>query len=205
MKIYIGIPMYGSAEPEFINSLSKTKAVLQAMGHTVEVDIHSGCSIITKARNGIVSRFIASGFDNLLFLDSDMAWDAVDAVTVLHSPYDFAGIAYRQKKEGAPFNCVLSGKEDNGWIGATRTGAGFIVLSRRCLTEMTRQYPHLRYEDNGEHYALFDFVLKDGLYYGEDYTFCDRWVAVGGGIWLYPADIGHIGKKIYRGNIKEIL
>jgi hypothetical protein len=70
---------------------------------------------------------------------------------------------------------------------------------------MTRQYPHLRYEDNGEHYALFDFVLKDGLYYGEDYTFCGRWVAVGGGIWLYPADIGHIGKKIYRGNIKEIL
>ena len=206
MKIYIGVPMYGGADAEFISSLSKTKEVLKALGHTVEIDFHTGCAIISKARNEIVHRFLASGFDKLLFIDSDMVWSPIDAAKLIVSEFDFSGIAYRQRVEDGKFNAELNGEESDGWLGADRIGTGFMLLTRFCLTNMAEEYAHTEYTEDGKTYhALFDFELLDGRYWGEDYTFCRRWKETGGSIWVMPAEIGHIGRKVYRGNIKETL
>jgi len=205
MRIYIGIPIYGSAEPEFIKSLRLTTKVLEMLGHEVEVDMHTGCAIITKARNSIVKRFIDSGFDKLLFIDSDMVWNAVDAVNIIQSKHDVCGIAYRQRFEEIKYNAVLNGDEDGKWLGADSIGTGFMCLSRACIESMTTHYPETKYIEDGHIYhALFDFEIIDEQYWGEDYNFCRRWKNKGGKIWVWPADIGHIGKKIYSGNIKEI-
>lgn len=188
--------MYGGAEPEFQSSLSKTKAVFQAAGHTVEIDIHSGCSIITKARNEIVKRFLDSGFDKLLFIDSDMVWDAIDAFQVVSSSHDVCAIPYCVKNDTYKMNCIENGEKDGIFLGANAVGTGFLCLSRQALLKMWHLSP--KYFEQGEEYrTIFDFEVREERYYGEDYNFCRRWIVHGGKIWLYPARIGHIGKKIY--------
>jgi hypothetical protein len=202
MKIYIGVPVYGQLDSEFSKCLSVTKAVFQELGHTVEIDYNNGCALITKARNDIVARFMASGFDRLLFIDSDMVWDAIDAVKLVSSVNYFTGIAYRKRLETVDFNVVLNGRERDGWLGADKVGAGFICLRKESLAMMQTEYPGTKYEDDGERFALFDCKIENDRYHGEDYTFCDRWLNIGGEIWILPAEIGHIGRKVFYGNIK---
>jgi hypothetical protein len=203
MKVYIGVPVYGQLDSEFSKCLSVTKAVFQELGHTVEIDYNNGCAIITKARNDIVARFMASGFDKLLCIDSDMVWDAVDAAKLIHSRFAFTGIAYRKRFEEIAFNVILNGKTDEEWLGADKTGTGFLCLHRGCLERMQASFPETKYFDDGERFALFDFKIENERYHGEDYTFCDRWKSLPGcEIWILPADIGHIGRKVFYGNIK---
>jgi hypothetical protein len=201
LKVYIGIPFYGGAGGEFVSALLKTRIILDRIGYEVEVDLHCGCSILPKARNEIVRRFLASGFDKLLFIDSDMVWDALDAVKLLRLDEDVAAIAYRTKQETVKYNCVLNGETKGELMGADAVGTGFLSLSRKCLERMVEAHPETAYEDGGLIHALFDFEIHGGRYWGEDYTFCRKWKALGGGIWLLPADIGHIGAKNYGGSV----
>jgi hypothetical protein len=201
VRVYIGIPINGGAGAEFISALLKTRVVFDRLGWEVEVDFHNGCSILTKARNEIVRRFLSSGFDVLLFIDSDMVWSPIDAVKLLRLGKDFTAIAYRTKTDELKFNCVLNGEEENGLMGADATGTGLMALRRECLAKMVENYQQTAYEDSGTIHALFDFEIHQGRYWGEDYTFCRRWKAIGGDIWLLPADIGHVGPKNYKGNV----
>jgi len=204
VRVYLGIPLYGGAGGEFISALLKTRVVFDRLGWEVEVDVNSGCSVVSKARNDIVRRFLASGFDVLLFIDSDMSWSPVDAARLLQSGRDFSAIAYRVKSDDLLYNCALNGETDGEFLGADAVGTGFMALSRKCLEEMVKAYPHTAYEDSGEVHALFDFEIHGGRYWGEDYTFCRRWKSIGGDIWLLPADIGHVGSKNYKGNIDQV-
>lgn len=200
MKVYIGIPMYGGADAQFVSSLLKTRVVLDRLGYEVEVDINNGCSVLTKARNDIVKRFIDSGFDVLFFLDSDMVWDVIDMVKLLRSGRDFSACIYRSKSEDINYHCVTDDSSGE-WIKAERVGTGFMCLSRECLLKMVEAYPETKYLDGQEKHALFDFQIHDGQYWGEDYTFCRRWREIGGEIdVLTDATLYHIGTKTYEGN-----
>jgi hypothetical protein len=204
MQIYIGVPVYGQPEIEFVSSLSKLKSVFSAVGYDVEVDFNTGCSVISKARNDIVKRFMDSRFDYLLFIDSDIQFDALDVMTLITSGFDFCGIPYRVKSDTVKFNCVLNGINEGNWLGADRIGSGMIALSRACINLMIGSYPETEYVDSGQiKHALFDFEIYNREYWGEDYCFCRRWKAISGDIWALPAEIGHVGKKIFSGKIGE--
>jgi hypothetical protein len=176
---------------------------LQLAGHTVEVDMHTNCSVLPKARNEIVMRFLKSGFDKLLFLDTDMVWDAKDIFSLLEAEHDFCSIDYRKKTDAKTFQSTLTGREKDGWLQATGVGFGLTCLTKSMVKEMTEKHPDLRYvnEHNEICFSLFDFLLHGGRYWGEDYTFCRRWVECGGEIAvLADAETGHIGTKNFKGN-----
>lgn len=169
-------------------------------------------SVLTKVRNEIVQRFWDAGEDVLLFLDSDMAWNAIDAVKLILRPEDIACINYRTKTEEDRWVCYLPGASTpqvkDGMIRVMDAGTGFFKMTRECIRQMREAYPDLEYKDrNGAQiFALFDFSLRDGAYWGEDYTFCERWRAIGGEIWMLPnATVDHIGQKTYTGNYHEYL
>lgn len=211
MKVYIGIPMFEGADAEFISSLMKTRLILDKLGYEVEVDMHTGCSVLPKARNEIVKRFMDSGFDVLFFIDSDMSWDAVDFVRLIKSGNDFSACVYRSKSEDINFHYVpkqgqFGCESSDGWLLADSVGTGFMCLWRSVIEHMIDNYPETKYKDeNGvKFHALFDFEIHDGRYWGEDYTFCRRWCAIGGDIYVrVDATIKHLGKKSYIGNYAE--
>ena len=80
------------------------------------------------------------------------------------------------------------------------SGRGFLRLPRNAIERMIAAYPGLRHSapaasgETKDRYALFDTSLKNGEFYGEDYTFCDRWRAIDGKIWV-DKDIAlrHVG------------
>jgi hypothetical protein len=55
-------------------------------------------------------------------------------------------------------------------------------------------------------YALFDTVLEDGGYWGEDYVFCRRWGAIGGETFVDPSiAFRHVGMKAFAGRLGDHL
>src|SRR5262249_13388675 len=99
-----------------------------------------------------------------------------------------------------------------GLIAAKQVGAGFLRVRRDCLEQMIRAYGDLKYMpppvagETTARYALFDTSLDGEELVGEDYTFCNRWRAIGGTIWVDPdLKLQHIGIKAFRGTLRDAL
>ncbi|MCK8787036.1 hypothetical protein M0638_21920 [Roseomonas sp. NAR14] len=118
-----------------------------------------------------------------------------------------AGLLY----VGAP--CEGAALERDGdFVTATYAGTGFMLIRRAALERMAAAYPETRYRAIHAHpapagasphqYALFDGSIDaDGTYLSEDYTFCRRWRAIGGQVWLDTAGaLTHIGLHDFAGD-----
>jgi hypothetical protein len=102
----------------------------------------------------------------------------------------------------------------NGLVQAEHAATGFMLIRRQALERMAAQHPELKYRHSfthlpgaaagGDHfYALFDTSIDrdQGLYLPEDYTFCKRWRAMGGEIWVDAlSKFQHVGHLVYEGD-----
>lgn len=207
--------MYGGAHGLTVSCLLSLQKYLISKGHEVITDIVTNGSILPKVRNGIVKRFIDSSADKLLFIDSDMVFSPTDIEKLINAQFDISIIDYRAKHNNVRYlsNPVIdeghyTGKTIDGetWLEVTEGGTGIMCISRKAISAMISAFPELVYEDNGQTPALFDFQLKNGQYYGEDYTFCRRFTSIGGQIFMLAnANTGHIGTTVYAGNYHDYL
>ena len=103
------------------------------------------------------------------------------------------------------------GRDCDGFVTALFAGTGFMLIARRAITRLAAAHPELRY--GGAHvplsapvehlYALFDTSIDPvtRAYLSEDYTFCARWRALGGDIWLdTTSQLTHTGSHDYSGD-----
>lgn len=84
-KVFLATPMYGGmCHGLYTKSLMDTTAV--AMNHGLHMQIYYlfNESLITRARNYAVANFLKSNADWLLFIDSDIAWGAMDMMYMWH-------------------------------------------------------------------------------------------------------------------------
>ena len=94
-----------------------------------------------------------------------------------------------------------------------------MLIRRNVLEKMAAKHPELRYEhsftgdkaataDDVSHlYALFDTSLDrdQGPYLPEDYTFCNRWRAMGGEIWsMFAASSRMSAAMRFKGTFRLI-
>jgi len=103
-------------------------------------------------------------------------------------------------------------EERDGFAKAEFVGTGFLLIARAALEAMIAAYPETRYtashnraspNPSPNQYALFDCVIEKetGHYLSEDYTFCKRWRAIGGEVWLDTRSrLIHIGPHEFVGN-----
>jgi hypothetical protein len=96
------------------------------------------------------------------------------------------------------------------FVSAEFAGTGFMLISRAAITRMIAAYPQLHYTlahvpmatSPDLLYALFDTEIDaaTGHYLSEDYTFCKRWRALGGTIWLdTQSALTHAGSHEFVG------
>lgn len=100
----------------------------------------------------------------------------------------------------------------DGFVTADFAGTGFMLIRREAIERMVKAYPETHYTaaHNFTHaprsrnlYALFDCIIEPetGHYLSEDYTFCRRWRAIGGKVWLdTQTRLLHIGPHEFAGH-----
>lgn len=98
MKIFIGTPMYGGmAKNNYVISLQNLVVKLSQAGHTINTTTVGNESLITRARNTIVHKFLKTDSDALLFIDADHGFNPDDVVRMIESGKDLIGAPYPMK------------------------------------------------------------------------------------------------------------
>ncbi len=195
MKIMLAIPTYdGKIGIKSAFEFASLSLVLKKLDIGLELAQVSGCAIVSKTRNLLVTQFMKSNCTHLLFVDADIVWTASNVLKLLDKKVDIVSGLYKSRVEGKGVFLQLHKEQSNkDLLRVNAVGAGFMFIARYVLQEMIDKRPELAYD---EHHALFDFELKDGKYIGEDYTFCHRAIENGFSIFVDQQNVlGHIGIK----------
>lgn len=212
---YIALPCYGGqlTEPFFV-SILKTISTFNKLGLGLCVDTLTNESLITRGRNSLVAKMIESDVKptHLMFIDVDIAFDDTSIIKLLLADKDIVGGLY--PKKGLPINYVVNGIEnaerEGKLLQVTHIGTGFMCIKRSVIEKMFKKYKKLKYTTNiglGTQYdkytyALFDTCIDEETndYLSEDYTFCKRWINMGGKIWAETSIIlDHYGSYKFEG------
>lgn len=208
-KLMVGIPAYdGRVNLRTAFALAKLAALVKPLGVTLMLTQVSGCSLITKARNSIVHDFLKSDATDLLFIDSDViaSEEAILRLLALSGDKDITAGIYPRRGSDRKFFLDMYFDEDgqfefdkNGLVRVLRIGTGFMLIRRHVLEHMVKRHPEWTYHNNvTDEYenAVFDFAVKDGEYFGEDYLFCDRAGMEGFSVFLDPTiSLPHVGTE----------
>jgi hypothetical protein len=156
-------------------------------------------SFLPKSRDTLTSRFLASGASHMLCVDSDIGWTPahVEALLATEKPFISGVYAMKRKDRQVP---ALVIEEREGLLRCEYVPGGFLLLSRDAVLAMADRYAHLAYESGGiVQTALWLPVLENGSYGSEDISFCHRWTAMGGEIWMHPGCVlKHAGAAVYE-------
>lgn len=102
-KLFLGLPCYGGqCAATFARSIADLSAMCAAYGVELKMYFLMNESLITRARNYICDEFMRSESTHLMFIDSDIGFQAQDVIALLalasdESPYDIIGAAYPKK------------------------------------------------------------------------------------------------------------
>ena len=115
MKIFIGTPMYGGmAKNNYVIGLQNLIVKLSQNGHQITTTTVANESLITRARNTIVHKFLKTDADALLFIDADHGFNPDDIVKMIESEKELIGAPYPMK--GINWENIrlaaLAGKQD---------------------------------------------------------------------------------------------
>lgn len=214
MKLFVATPTY-DRKPclEYDHALTSTFGILLGLNIDADVSYRGGDAYIHRARNSLVREFLASDATDLMFIDSDMGWNAEQAVRMILRPYEFVGGAYpfKQDEEDYPvtINCKPDGRPmgdpSTGCLSASMLPTGFWRLRRSVFERMETACDW--YMDKGQKtVAFFETPIVDHEWIGEDVWFCRKWISLLGQIWLEPnIDFSHVGTKAWTGNYHKYL
>ncbi len=134
-------------------------------------------------------------------------WQTAPARQRAGEPADAAALLY----VGEPCQGREAERMDD-FITARHAGTGFMLLRRDALERMVQAYPETRYigvdaynpaaAEGTPSHALFDCMIspESGQYISEDWTFCHRWRAIGGKVWLDThGSLTHVGAHDFVG------
>ena len=100
IKLAIGTPCYGGqCYVDYMESVMNTKILLKEMyGVECELILVKNDSLITRARNNIVARFLADEtLTHLIFIDADIGFHPTDVIKLLKADKDIIGGIYPLK------------------------------------------------------------------------------------------------------------
>jgi hypothetical protein len=125
--------------------------------------------------------------------------------------------------EAAALGYVLSGRTGGtgtmrvaargGFAPVDYAGTGFMLIRRSVFDAMAERHPEIAFTHTHlalgdapappKQHAFFDTSIdrEAGTYLSEDYTFCRRWKAMGGEIWVdLNSRLTHFGSHAFRGD-----
>lgn len=211
LKLFIATPAFsGTVNIQYAISLAETMSLLNSNGIEVKVQLNASGSLLVAERNRLNKAFLATDCTHMLCIDSDIGWPAQAVLALLQKDMDFVAGLYPARGPEKQFLFRAVTNPDNGSMIHNEKGlfqmeyipAGFMMLKRIVIERMNVKFANLYYEpksnelkhENG--YCLFDTEVRDGEFWGEDYTFCYRARQAGFEIWIDPAiEFDHAGNR----------
>lgn len=209
--VMIAMPVYtGMVHAPTMRALLSDAVLLASQGWQITLNDKCGNTLIDEARSECVHLFLQSGATDLVFVDWDVCWPPGAMKQLLDHPVDVVGGIYPKRQDPIEFNVrtaeegVYPVDQATGLIDVLGLHAGFLRITRKAAQAMTEHYRDtLTYDRHGKKIVhLFERYRTPGTQQmlGEDYSFCQRWLDIGGKCWLDPHfQMGHIGLKMYVG------
>lgn len=193
-KVLIGMPTVGNIPTQTVAALMQLRT---KMGNPQVAFVNN--SLVYDARNEICLQAINEGFDEVLFIDSDMIFpdDAYEKLEALdcdiasgvyygrageHKPVVYYEVTPRTEKEPATAKAFET--IPDGTFSIKGCGMGLCLIQRRAIEEICQMTNNMPFEP------------WNGL--GEDLAFCYRAKKEGFTIKANTyIPLGHIGTAIY--------
>jgi hypothetical protein len=190
MDLFIATPSYDEwLCMEYVSSLFETGIRLTQAGIGLYHSIAPGNPFLDLARNALVEKFLATDATDLLFVDSDVGWDAKVITRVMSHKQEIVGglVPKRDANNDALYHSnAMTGRIQDGLFECKELPTAFMRIKRSVFDKLKK--PWFKIGSNE----------KD---FGEDIYFCRRWMEAGGTMWI-DSDINftHRGSKAWRGN-----
>ncbi len=224
MNILIATPAYERmVHWEYMVSVVKLIEALRQVNVPVTLAA-SGGALLDRNRNLHASQCLNGQYTHLLFIDADMAFEPSLVLKMLRLGQPFVGALYPFRASHGRFvgqsSLILEdGKISvrDGFVRSRYVGTGVLLLERAVLEKMRDGYPELYLPKGDPWYAgagesgpiLQCFTAlqgSDGVFEGEDASFCSRWVGLDGEIWANVDEtIEHYGQQRFSGRALDAL
>ena len=159
----------------YVQSLLNFTIHAERAGMPLQVLLNQGESLITRARNDCVAKFLANPeWTHLFWIDSDIGFSPEAAFRLLRSGYDIAAGVYPLKRENWPLDGVPAGTtqqkfegtytrytvnaktsdgsnevrlkiQPDGFMKMDEAPTGFMVIKRQVFERLMASYPELSY------------------------------------------------------------
>lgn len=239
VKLFISTPCYDAMMTmQYTMSILNLVTLLNKLGIKFVIDFIGNESLIPRARNNSLSRFVDSGFTHMLCIDSDIEFPAEAVLELLEFDKDVACCCYAKKgyNWNRMMHSIANEPESNetiesrcldfaynaildknnmivkvgDFIKVKHASTGFMMIKKEIVNKLCEKHTELTIKtDNLEKEdsiicGLFCCMIKNQIYLSEDYSFCERVRDIGGEVWLnVNQNLNHIGKNIFRGDIKN--
>ena len=200
---------------EFLRSAMATQTLLHSEGIATTWSIRAGDPFIAKCRSKLVKDFLDhADATDLFFLDDDIGWPAEKVLEFVNNDAPVLAGIYPKKQDKPDWPVALAADpetgafwEADGLIRAKHAPTGFLRIKRWVLEKaFFRAAPFRETEADGvtrEYRAVFvEGPAGDGLWWGEDFAFCNALEEMGVEIWVDPdIEFKHFGDKTWMGNM----
>ena len=192
-KLFVALPAY-DFKVSLKLAVSLARLAQQLPQHGVDLSIGSicGCSVVSRARNLLVKDFLESNCTDLMFIDADINFEPEDVLRLMAWASDpkkgIVGGVPRTRKSNKVYIAQLDQDEEGltmnrmGLVRAKRIATAFMLVRREVFERLVNENPQWNYYDHSSDRnlnAVFDFLVTEEGYMGEDYLFCDRARAIG--------------------------
>lgn len=149
--LFIATPMYGGmCTAPYHRSTMALQRELTLAGIDVTWSTPTNESLITRARNNLVSEFLQTQHDYLFFIDADIEFSVKDVHLLWEMDKDVAVGAYRMKQDGAPLTVWKEGilyniENETHPMKVDYAGTGFMMIKRAVIEKMIGIYKGTEY------------------------------------------------------------
>jgi len=156
-SVMLATPCYGGqVYSDFMISLLGVIKVLDQFNIKYNVRLISGESLITRARNHLVSYFMSTKCTHLMFIDADIVFPKESIAKLIAGNKGIACGVYPIKKQPAagckryvinvPDKGLVSNVSDgHKMFSVNDVGTGFMLIKRDVIEIMKKEYPNLKY------------------------------------------------------------
>lgn len=206
--LFIGTPTYdGKLHYKYVAGVLDLMHICAKHNIGFAHDVVPGDAFVGHARNCIVHRFLKTEAEDMLFIDADIGFEALDVVKLCRAPGDIVMGLYRMKMEREKYPArfhdpVEVHPDDPNLVRMDYAGAGMLRVKRRVFDAMREKWPEDWYIDGYNNEKTWDYFPDGRVGHhkrSEDIAFFSRAAELGIKAWaMQGMELEHIGEYAYR-------